>query len=185
MADDKILVPFGIDQDGFKGDIDDLLKYLQSQAGKSLDGIGREIGKKGKSVIKQILIPMADGTISSVLATSTAKNKLSRGKGRIKVAGGFVEEQIGRLQSATSVKDYDDVIKKAKKEAVYLRQISAISKRFEKAGGDVSGLTKGCNYLPQFSELFWYYCLSSSSTLDFHRTDNTVENNKIIISTIY
>ena len=133
MADDKILVPFGIDQDGFKGDIDDLLKYLQSQAGKSLDGIGREIGKKGKSVIKQILIPMADGTIASVLATSTAKNKLSRGKGRIKVAGGFVEEQIGRLQSATSVKDYDDVIKKAKKEAVYLRQISAISKRFEKA----------------------------------------------------
>lgn len=143
MAEDKILVPFGIDQSGFKGDIDDLLKYLEKQAGKSLDGIGNEIvkrftkgSKKGQieSLYKQLIVPMADGTIASVLLKQTKTGKkLSSGRGNIKVAGGFAKEQVDKLQSATSLKEYDDVIKKSTKESLYLRQVSALSKRFESA----------------------------------------------------
>lgn len=143
MAEDKILVPFGIDQSGFKGDIDDLLKYLEKQAGKSLDGIGNEIvkrftkgSKKGQieSLYKQLIVPMADGTIASVLLKQTkAGGKLSSAKGSVKVYGGFVKEQVPKLQGATSLKEYDETIKKSTKESLYLRQVNTLSKKFESA----------------------------------------------------
>lgn len=145
MADDKILIPFGIDQSGFKGDIDDLLKYLEKQTGKSLDGIGKEVVKrftKGPNkgaisqVFKQLMIPMADGSMASVLFKQTLKSKkVASGKGNVRVTGGLHSSQADRINSISNIDDYDNVVKFAKKEAKFRQKVDELAIKYRKNKG--------------------------------------------------
>ena len=144
MAKDGIIVPilYEIEKEPFRGSVNELFDYMVQQGGKSVDQLGSLIEKKTKkrtTRYKQLLVQMADGSYSSVLANITQDGKIRKGKRSIKVTGGLHKDQLSRFTGAQSIDDYNTAVKTSRREMVFFQKLGELTRAFEKIKKDPSG----------------------------------------------